>query len=120
MKLFDITNSSFLSDYKANTLTEEQQHILTALSSVNLLALTVNLILMVYVFSRYIYGLSIKNKMVRLFYFLAFCMTIMYMIFQIDMLVVGPDGSYVVSKNVFNVRNASLSIAKIFDLMLSL
>ena len=94
MKLFDITNSSFLRDYKPNDLTEEQQHILTLISSVNLLFLTGNLICMVYVFFRYIHGLHIKNKMVRLFYFLAFCMTIMYMIFQINMLIIGPDGSY--------------------------
>ena len=59
--------------------------------------------------------------MVRLFYFLAFCMTIMYMVFQINGIITGGvKGKDAILGNNFDVRNVSLSIAKLFDFMLSL
>ena len=92
-----------------------------ALESVNLIALMGNVAYMTFVFIKYIHGLKIKNKMVRLFYFLAFCMTIMYMIFQINGIVTGGvKGKDAVLGNNFDIRNVSLSIAKLFDFMLSL
>ena len=76
---------------------------------------------MTFVFIKYIHGLRIKNKMVRLFYLLAFCMTIMYMVFQINGIITGGvKGKDAIIGNYFDVRNVSLSIAKLFDFMLSL
>ena len=87
----------------------------------NLIALTGNLVYMTYVFVRYIHGLQIKNKMVRSFYALAFCMTVLYSIFQINQVVTGGTATLdEVYANDFNVRNGSLSLAKLFDFLLSL
>ena len=80
-----------------------------------------NLAYMAFVYMKYIHALGIKNKMVRLFYFLAFFMTVSYMIFQINGIITGGvKGRDAVLGNQFDVRNLSLSIAKLFDFMLSL
>ena len=59
--------------------------------------------------------------MVRSFYALAFCMTVLYALFQINQVVTGgvPTMEEVLANNV-NFRNGSLSCAKVFDFILSL
>ena len=77
---------------------------------------------MTYVFVRYIHTLKIKNKVVRLFYGIAFVMTIMYIIFQFNGILFGSKNESVTDwgKTHVDVRNISLSLAKLFDALLSL
>ena len=122
MKIFDITILSAFGKKHWETETEFQQSILFSLDVINLTLLIGNLSYMTYVFVRYIHRLKIKNKIVRLFYGIAFIMTTMYIIFQLNGFLVGGANDNIEdwNKTHLDVRNISLSLAKLFDAMLSL